>query len=400
MYLKRIVLFPTALLVFVYTLTFCLAAAASEGRKLIITKELECVSVHLENNQELGWGDVCYTNAYARQNITMRQKQIEQALDDVSQSSQPMQREQREYRPIPSSYKITAGEDKVKFYVEAKKEVEIRQPIKPKRKAKKPADQSGVFSNKDKRSKLDFGIEAYFYKYDEPTWGTVVRLDGEFYGFFSSYAFRFFENQPINSFTETFSSKSKVNMVRFEGRATWGETDYDGSVKYHGISDYTFELRGMLGYDIPLKNEFLATPYMGFGYRYLFDGFSEVPNGYDRESRYYYLPMGIDIAKDLKNGWSLETNFEYDLFLWGKQVSHLEDVNMSDSSLINKQDQGYGIRGSFRAVKQTDNLAFFLEPFIRYWNIEDSKISSSALSSGQEPKNDTTEWGLRLGIRY
>jgi hypothetical protein len=158
-----------------------------------------------------------------------------------------------------------------------------------------------------------------------------------------------------------------------------------------------FEVRGSTGYDIPVLSSSRITPYAGFGFRYLKDdsGGNTTTTGashYDRESFYYYVPLGVETRTKISKSWLFEMTFEYDFFLFGTQKSHLEDVLSTYNTLVNDQDEGYGARGSFK-------------PFVRYWNIEDSDTaiwtqSGVPIGTGLEPANNTAEYGFKMGLRY
>ena len=158
--------------------------------------------------------------------------------------------------------------------------------------------------------------------------------------------------------------------------------DYDsrdtGSID--NINEYLFEIRALAGYDFPAGEATVLTPYIGIGYRYLDDntgGKSSTTGaaGYDRESHYVYMPFGLKTITPLEGPWSLGFNVEYDLFLDGTQKSHLEDVSSALNTLENDQNSGYGVRGSIQFTRQADTWNLLVEPFIRYWNVDESNIA-------------------------
>ena len=91
---------------------------------------------------------------------------------------------------------------------------------------------------------------------------------------------------------------------------------------------------------------------------------------------------------------------EYDWFLGGRQYSHLEDAPGYSQTLYNKQSRGYGLRGAFKLAREGELLEFFIEPFVRYWHIEDSELNCSSELCGLEPNNRTEEYGARLGVKF
>jgi len=127
--------------------------------------------------------------------------------------------------------------------------------------------------------------------------------------------------------------------------------------------------------------------------------------GYERESNYLYLPVGIEIITGLKNNWCWGAAIEYDYFLSGKQKSHLSDFDPGLNDIDNKQDKGYGLRGVVKFVRKGQRVNFFMEPFIRYWKIEESDRESAFYYGNYigwwiEPKNKSTEIGCNIGISF
>ena len=117
------------------------------------------------------------------------------------------------------------------------------------------------------------------------------------------------------------------------------------------------------------------------------------------------MPFGVKTAAPLNDQWQLGFNVEYDLFLSGTQESHLEDVNSSLNTLENDQNKGYGVRGSIQLARQSDTWNFLVEPFIRYWNVDESNIAvitcgGTPCAAGYEPNNESTEYGVKVGTRF
>lgn len=204
-------------------------------------------------------------------------------------------------------------------------------------------------------------------------------------------------------------------MFKAEGRYSYGSLYYTSpdSGTMENIPDYIWEFRGLAGYDFSLRTGSVLTPYVGIGYRYLNDDSSgKVTSlgdfGYERESNYYYSPVGVKFNTNSKTGWSTEATAEYDIFWWGKQISHLSDVNPGLNDLENRQQRGYGLRGSVAfqtAADDPDDYAYSIEPFIRYWNIKDSQLAEvtflgSIVGVGLEPANHSTEYGINFLVRF
>ena len=132
--------------------------------------------------------------------------------------------------------------------------------------------------------------------------------------------------------------------------------------------------------------------FYGLGFRWLYDAAggrlsSTGHAGYDRESSYFYLPVGfrIPFSQGSMRG-------QYQIFVQGTQVSHMTDIPGGLSNLSNKQTHGYG----YELTYQTDQT---FGVYVRYWSISDSSINQYRTDSGPvnayEPANSTLELGLR-----
>ncbi len=125
--------------------------------------------------------------------------------------------------------------------------------------------------------------------------------------------------------------------------------------------------------------------------------------GYLRESNYYYSPIGIEAVNVFDNGWSAGAIIEYDYFWKGKQKSNFSTAVAGYNDVENDQNSGYGLRGSIMIKKQTARLFFAIEPFIRYWNIDQSEIQNLTFRMYEtvlEPKNESTEIGVKFTIGF
>lgn len=250
---------------------------------------------------------------------------------------------------------------------------------------------------------FDVGAEAFYYRYQEPD-AVDVKIRGPMYGYYANYAYR-----P----SSTIFNNLLTNVYFLQGRyATSRDLEYSGSGIIKGKHDDAMEFRGLIGKDYDIDNA-LVTPYFGFGYRYLLDrGNGQISSsdnwGYDRKSHYYYLPMGAYAAFDMPNNWETDFNAEYDILLQGMQKSFLSDGNQFFGSnypdLVNHQDHGFGVRASVKFLKRGCVVDFYVEPYVRFWNIEQSKeetiLLDGTMQSLVEPKNNTTEVGSKFGIQF
>jgi hypothetical protein len=247
------------------------------------------------------------------------------------------------------------------------------------------------FAEAPPKHALEIGPEFYFLSYKEPG---EMKESGMMYGVSGSYT----------------RHNSKNMMFRAELSGAGGIVEYENSGTMDDIPDFAFEARGLLGLDFNTTEKLILTPYVGVGYRYLNDdssgkGTTTGQAGYERESNYLYLPIGVEGDMRLSDDWSLAPKVEFDIFILGRQISHLSDANPAFGDVTSDQDSGYGVRGSVRFVRSGEKVDLVIEPFIRYWNIDKSKDSSVTYSGvivgyGYEPKNNTTEYGVKIGVKF
>lgn len=208
-----------------------------------------------------------------------------------------------------------------------------------------------------------------------------------------------------------------VDMLQVETRYAWSEQDYTSGFTgdIDDIETSVFELRGLLGHDI-LFSKGVLTPYAGFGYRWRKDEAGGMVStsgalGYDRESSYYYTPLGISLTADLEKGWSIGGSVEYDLFWDGTQKSCFSKLHPLNGDLVNDQGDGYGLRASLKIAKELDESCLIvIEPFVRYWDIDRSEpaayqeyndfLGRTVEKTGYEPENNSAEYGVTVSVLF
>jgi hypothetical protein len=245
------------------------------------------------------------------------------------------------------------------------------------------------------RYRVGLNFEISHIKYDEPGLaeinpGLFMEEKGLMFGVSGDYTVR-----PKNF------------MFKMEGRFTIGNVEYSSPQGSDKIKDYTFEPRILFGRDLKTSENYRITPFIGIGYRYLFDGLKSADTTatltYDRKSNYLYSPVGLGSAFRLGSGWSLDLSGEYDLFWHGWQFSgnaqYLGVDLGNEFQATNNQKDGWGARGSVRITKDCGRLGFAVEPYFRYWDIDHSDIAS-LMGGIIEPANKSREWGTKIGIRF
>jgi len=182
-----------------------------------------------------------------------------------------------------------------------------------------------------------------------------------------------------------------------------GETEREPAKK--DADSNTVECRGLLGYDFSFRGKHVITPFLGMGYRYWKEERGGV-GGYEREVAYWYCPIGIRTYSPLSDGWMWGVNLEYDLFLDGKVDSDISGMPAFH------YDSGYGARCSLCFTRQlTKKMALCIEPYITYWDMDESDAELFVLPGGSdaeqytvfpfiEPENNTTTYGLWISLEF
>jgi hypothetical protein len=395
-----------------------LTAAPSQSRAEIISQALDCVALHEQTDNFVDWNNVCY----------VEDTDDENGSDDVSQGG----------ARIPS-FEVSP----VVVTTEAPADTYRYEPPPEQDVAPYPASDD-VFEKYESRwdfdrflardnplNKLSVAFDYFRFIYEEPE---LMKDQGNMAGFEIGYTYRLSNNEHIESVKDIFSDTNKVNMFKVEFSRRQGEIDYksEGTGSIEDVEDYILEVRGLMGYDIPVKDHTLITPFAGFGYRYLNDDTggrisTTGAKGYERENKCYYMPLGFMTDTQINQSWKFGFSFEYDVFLDGQQISHLEDVGPmytdADTGLSyvsdpikNEQYEGYGMRASFKLVKLNKSFDLFFQPYVNYWEKEESDPTQATSQDGSigwyydaahnnpvwyvEPENKTTEYGVKVGFMF
>ena len=202
-----------------------------------------------------------------------------------------------------------------------------------------------------------------------------------------------------------------------------GEFDYNnGSVRYSGsgtasgIPQYYYNLKGAVGYDFAFDG-FNLSPYAGLGYRFLSQQLggtvtSTGAMGYDRQSTYNYIPVGLIHRMAVGAKSKLETTLEYDYLISGNQYSGLGSLNGTYGgttysgipNVNNSQNSGYGL--NLTVMYKEDSWG--VGPYFKYWNIQQSNTAYATITkngslynySAYEPANNTKEFGVKAIYRF
>jgi hypothetical protein len=231
------------------------------------------------------------------------------------------------------------------------------------------------------RGGWEVGLQGSAYEYEEPDFAL---LEGGRFGVTGSY---------------TFLGPDHLHS-HIEARYSHAELDYTGSGTLADVSDHLIELRALAGLDFR-AGRMIWAPYAGLGYRYLYNDLRGASStgavGYRRESRYYYVPVGVTLRLPMGGGWVFVPQLEYDAFAYGKQRSYLADTGLGFSDVTNRQARGRGARGQLAF----EGPRWSFSVWSHYWNIKDSDIQAVGLGrAGLEPANTTRESGVELRYRF
>lgn len=239
-------------------------------------------------------------------------------------------------------------------------------------------------------STVDMGAELSHITYKEPG---LMREDGVMYGIAATY------------------TRFRNPGIKLDGRLSKGQVDYTGQyddgtpLTVKNIQDTIIEFRAMISPVIPREQDIIL-PWIGLGYRYLFDGLDKTVGGYRRESNYLYLPIAVERMPYMtrSKNWAVGWMAEFDYLLRGRQVSHLSDVDPGYDDLENTQEKGWGVRGSLKFYRKWQQ-DLVIEPYVRYWRIAESNkevitYMNLPVGLGWEPANSSTEFGVRLSFWF
>lgn len=258
----------------------------------------------------------------------------------------------------------------------------------------------------DKKNNYSIAYESSSYVYKEPFTSSRMSLRGRLSGVVFDYVGR-------SAFTTKDIDANDPSFLAIQLRYMQGDTNYHGALtttpptpyEADDIPNYYMEGRLTTGavYEVGSVVEFW--PYLGIGTRYLVNKLNEDPYGYRRTSLYLYAPVGMTTKFKLPSQWSIDLNGEYDIFIHGTQRSRDSDLNPVNDDFTNKQTKGYGVRFSAKVAKEYKNFGMFVEPFFRYWHIQQSHDSSWGVYYPYytyviEPENFSHESGLKVGITF
>jgi hypothetical protein len=247
-----------------------------------------------------------------------------------------------------------------------------------------PAQDTAPYNPLLTRPGLEIGAQVAKYHYEEPGF---MNLKGNRGGAVGAY-----------TFTDARRVYSRIDL-----RASYGKLKYEsqGTGTMDDVPDWIIEARAVVGKDFLVGDNVALSPYIGLGYRYLYNdlrGYSSTGAvGYRRYSQYAYAPIGLTLRMGTGGEWVFAPTVEYDAFLGGRQRSKLSDVAPGAPDISNDQDRGRGYRVSL----MVEGRRWAFGPWLHYWSIKDSDIVPISPTVGLlEPANWTREYGVELRYRF
>ena len=267
---------------------------------------------------------------------------------------------------------------------------------------------------KDQKHKLEIAYEGSDYGYREPHMDYPIHITAKKQGGSIVYTRQSVLSSDLTDDDPSFAS--------IEFRYMDGKADYDGYLmdgtpfKSYDEKDYYMEAALKFGRKYHLANPLQLRPYIGIGWRSLRNGEDGIQDyggvlgeTYQRTSTYIYMPIGAHFMLDVGDHMTLSLTGEFDWLIHGRQSSHTNDFE-NTNTISNSQDHGYGVRASGKLEIDMGPFGVFVEPFWRYWKIQNSsKFWYDLVTPGGtipnagyylEPFNITREYGVRTGITF
>lgn len=247
-----------------------------------------------------------------------------------------------------------------------------------------PAQDTAPYHPLLTRPGFEIGAQVSKYHYEEPDF---MSLKGNQAGAVGAYT----------------STDARRVFSRIDLRAAYGKLKYEsqGTGAMDDVPNWIVEARAVVGKDFLWGENIALSPYIGFGYRYLYNdlrGYTSTGNiGYRRYSQYAYAPIGLTLRMGTGGEWVFAPTVEYDAFLGGRQRSMLSDVAPGAPDVSNDQNNGRGYRVSL----MVESRRWSIGPWLQYWNIKDSdSVTVAPGVTVLEPANWTREYGLELRYRF
>ena len=247
------------------------------------------------------------------------------------------------------------------------------------------AQSSGLGTDSEHR----LGVSLIGYQYKEPG---VMTLKAQKIGFDYAGTYAIASQWP---------NVDRRYFVRTEVSYAVGDADYSSPISgtLANTENWYYEIRAMVGRDVDMGGHVLA-PYAGLGFRHLFHDLRGVSStgsrGYRRENRSENLFVGLTHKTHVSANAQLHSTVEYMHLLKGIQKARLTDTGGVFPDITLDQDSCFGLRLSSMWRFDTWSMG----PTLTYWKIKQSNTVRAGGSDWVEPKNTTTEIGVKAAYHF
>ena len=191
-------------------------------------------------------------------------------------------------------------------------------------------------------------------------------------------------------------------QLDIEGQYLRGKSTYTGafqgqpygSLVMDGVKRSMWQLEGVAkfptvvgGYDMRVGG--------GLGIRKLTDNLQDFVGGYKRTNELVYLKAGVEKDFAIGDGWTSTPK------VYAKYVVKGTQKSVSDTfDLTHDQPGGYGFDVSVKFEKEIQGKNTYFEPYYRTWEIRKSDVTMYNGGETVEPKNNTSEFGVKVGMTF
>ncbi|MFA5259604.1 MAG: hypothetical protein WC450_00055 [Candidatus Omnitrophota bacterium] len=399
-------------------------AKTQDERAQLVDKELSCISKVKSRQGAFTWDDVCYLEDDSASGSSPKSVNVTvDANGGVTVEKQGAQ------KSIPPQKKAVAGQPQKDEESDAltDEDIDIMEadlvPDSARLVQGEDSDNMGmsVMARDRKKLSFEFGPESFYYEFDSDDGNSRV---GTLFGAFAALTYHLGPEEDL-------ARDHSITMVKLDTHLA------------QDVDAFVLDGRGLAGFDFIRANNTRFTPYLGIGYRYLRDKdagdsqaiddiygsywfYTNGARGLKEEFKYIYIPVGIEINRPILDRWAVQLNAEFDFILQGRSTRHYNDlgpliVSADDGSthIPNKMefdhDKGYGWRFSLKFLRSAEEVDIFIEPFIRFWKLDDSDIEQfrtdgtatiwQYVDTGepvidQVRGHEITEYGFKAGVLY
>ena len=251
---------------------------------------------------------------------------------------------------------------------------------------------------------FDIGHEIGQFKYDEPG---VMKERGLQKGMFVSLSHHFFKNFRAQLYGSMIGGD-----LDYDGWLPWKDSTGNSIVVAASATSPNLIINGRIvgGYRLAFGSAEL-TPFTGYGYRWVqnylgrpleLKGYGKYDDpllGYWRDQTHHYLPLGLIVGAPI-GGWRIEGTLEYDVFLRGEYQRDYDHSDANDDTFTQRSGSGYRFAVKVLSRAFFNRLRVTIEPFYEHWQIDDSDPVIKGDSAIKLSKNNSTLYGLRIGIGF